>query len=289
MRQRERMRTVTRGKYSFETWESGPADGEVVLLLHGFPQRADSWDLIVPLLTDAGYRVVTVNQRGYSPGAQPRRRRDYAFPELTADVAAVIDAYGGRAHVVGHDWGAAVAWGTAAEYPDRVSTLTSLSVPHLRAFLTSMVTSRQAISSWYIVFFQLPWLPERVLRRRWNWFLTDYTGLSPKAAKRDLAAFPTPQALTGPLNWYRAMPFVNLWKVSDTRAQQPTLYVWSDGDVALKRKGATTTGRYVDGPYTFEILTGVSHWIPEEAPKEFTDLLLTHLGRHPMTPEAAAP
>jgi pimeloyl-ACP methyl ester carboxylesterase len=85
------------------------------------------------------------------------------------------------------------------------------------------------------------------------------------------------------LNWYRALPLGNLWKRSGARVQQPTLFVWSDRDVALKRKGALTTERYVDGPYTFEILTGVSHWIPEEAPEAFTDLLLAHLQRHPMS------
>ncbi len=276
------MKTVTRGECTFRTWESGPADGELVLLLHGFPQRADSWDKVVPLLNEAGYRTVTVDQRGYSPEARPRRRRDYAVPELVADAATVIDAYGGRAHVVGHDWGAAVAWAAAMQHPDKVATLTSVSVPHPRAFLTSMVTSGQLISSWYMAFFQLPWLPERVLRARWGRVMCDYAGLSPEASKRDLASFPTPQSLTGPLNWYRAMPFVNLWKLSAARVQRPTLYVWSDGDVALKRKGAQTTHRHVDGPYTFEILTGVSHWIPEEAPGPFTDLLLAHLRRHPL-------
>lgn len=279
MRQVEAMKTVTRGSCSFQTWESGPADGELVVLLHGFPQHADSWDRVVPLLTDAGYRVVTVNQRGYSPGASPRRRRDYAIGELTADVAAVIEAYGGRAHVVGHDWGAAVAWATAMDHPDRVATLTAVSVPHPRAFLKSMATSRQGLSSWYILFFQLPWLPERALRARWDSFMR-YAGQSPAAAARDGAAFADPKSLTAPINWYRAIPLVNLWKRSAAPVTAPTLFVWSDGDVALKRKGAETTERYVDGPYTFEILTGVSHWIPEEAPEAFTELVVAHLRRH---------
>jgi len=289
MRDLDPMRTVTRGECTFQTWESGPADGELVLLLHGFPQHADSWDKVVPMLNEAGYRTVTMNQRGYTPGAQPGRRRDYLIGELVADAAAVIDAYGGRAHVVGHDWGAFVAWALATDHPGKVATVTPVSVPHPRAFLASMATSRQALSSWYILFFQLPWLPERVLRSRWNWFIRDYAGRSAAASERDLAAFPDPGSLTGPLNWYRALPLVNLWKRSAARVAQPTLFVWSDRDVALKRKGAESTGRYVDGPYTFEVLTGVSHWIPEEAPGPFTDLLLGHLRRHPLTPKAAAP
>jgi pimeloyl-ACP methyl ester carboxylesterase len=277
------MKLVTRGECAFETWESGPADGELVLLLHGFPQHADSWDKVAPLLTKAGYRTVTVNQRGYSPGAQPTRRRDYLIPELTADAAAVIDAYGGRAHVVGHDWGALVAWAVATDYPDKVATVTPVSVPHPRAFLQAMGTSRQGLSSWYMVFFQLPWLPERMLRSRWNWFMESYTGQSKEASARDLASFPEPGSLTGPLNWYRALPLLNLWKLSGARVAQPTLFVWSDNDVALKRKGAVNTEQYVDGPYTFEILPGISHWIPEEAPEVLADLLVTHLRRHPLS------
>jgi pimeloyl-ACP methyl ester carboxylesterase len=281
MRDLGRMKTVTRGQCTFSTRESGPADGELVLLLHGFPQHADSWDRVVPLLTAAGYRTVTFDQRGYAPGARPTRRRDYVLPELTADAAAVIDAYGGRAHVVGHDWGAVVAWAAATDYPDRVATLTAVSVPHPRAFLTSIPTSRQVLSSWYMLFFQLPWVPERVVNSRWNWFMR-YAGMSPEAAERDAASFPDPQSLTGPNNWYRALPLANVWKRSGARTQQPTLFVWSDQDVALKRKGAENTYRYVDGPYTFEVLEGVSHWIPEDAAEEFTALLVEHLRKYPL-------
>jgi len=276
------MQTVTRGQCTFETRESGPADGELVLLLHGFPQHADSWDQVVPLLNAAGYRTVTFNQRGYTAGARPDRRRDYTISELTADAAAVIDAYGGRAHVVGHDWGAIVAWFLATDYPDKVAALTIVSVPHPRAFLHALGTSRQVLSSWYILFFQLPWLPEQLVRRRWNWFMVGYTGQSEQAAKRDLASFDDQGDLTGAINWYRALPLINLWKRSGARVQQPTLFVWSDKDVALKRKGAVNTERYVDGPYTFEILTGVSHWIPEAAPEEFTELVVAHLRSHPL-------
>lgn len=275
------MRTVTRGQCTFHTSESGPADGELVLLLHGFPQHEDCWDKVVPRLNAAGYRTVTFNQRGYSPDASPARRRDYVLPELTADAAAVIDAYGGRAHVVGHDWGAVVAWVAATDHPDRVATLTAVSVPHPRAFLNSIPTSRQVVSSWYMLFFQLPWVPERVVNSRWTWFMR-YAGMSPEAAERGGSSFPDPQSLTGPMNWYRAMPLANLWKRSGAHVQQPTLFVWSDQDVALKRKGAENTYRYVDGPYTFEVLEGVSHWIPEDAPEAFTDLLLTHLRSHPL-------
>ena len=281
-------KSVTRGDCTFQTWESGPSDGEVVLLLHGFPQHADSWDKVVPLLTARGYRVVTMNQRGYSPGAQPRRRRDYKIDELVADAAAVIDAYGGTAHVVGHDWGAPVAWGLVTGVPEKVTSVTAVSVAHPQAFLKSMVTSRQFLASWYMLFFQLPWLPERLLAAAWQPMLGRKGGQPPEVVRRDRAGFPTPQSLTGPMNYYRALPLTNLIKGASVRVARPTLFVWSDKDAFLLRKGADNCGKYVDGPFTYVVLPGVSHWIPDEAPGPLADALLAHLLRHPAPVAASA-
>ena len=151
----------------FDVRDEGPADGPVVVLLHGFPQRNSSWDAIIERLTAQGYRCLAPNQRGYSPGARPQRRRDYRIPELVADVGALIDASGAqRVHVVGHDWGAAVAWSVAAEMPERLATVVPVSVPHPAAFLKAIPTSRQGLASWYMYFFQLPYVPELLLTRR---------------------------------------------------------------------------------------------------------------------------
>ncbi|MGH3869061.1 MAG: alpha/beta fold hydrolase [Pseudonocardiaceae bacterium] len=118
-----------RGKLVFDVTEAGPPEGEPVVLLHGFPQFSDSWDALVPLLTQHGYRTLAMDQRGYSVGARPPGRRAYRIPELVADVVALIDAHGGGpAHVVGHDWGAAVAWALTAGRPDKVRSLTALYV-----------------------------------------------------------------------------------------------------------------------------------------------------------------
>src|SRR5246500_3853893 len=150
----------------FDVRDAGPPDGPVVVLLHGFPQRNDSWNAVVDRLTAQGYRCLAPNQRGYSPGARPSRRRDYRISELVADVGALIDASGAqRVHLVGHDWGAAVAWRVAQQFPDRLLTVTSMSVPHPGAFLKALVTSRQGLASWYIYFFQLPRIPEWYLKR----------------------------------------------------------------------------------------------------------------------------
>ncbi len=262
---------------AFNVTEAGPADGEPVLLLHGFPQRSDSWDALVPLLTDAGCRTIAMDQRGYSPGARPAGRGAYRISELAADAAAVIDHYGGRAHVVGHDWGAAVAWTLAAAQPDRVRSLTALSVPHPGAFLRSLVTSRQGLRSWYFVLFQLPWLPEALLRRGLVAALVR-SGQSGERAERDAAGLTARGALTAALNWHRAMPLLNPRRAGEP-VRRPTLFVWSDGDVFVDRAGVERTERYVRAPYRFETLRGVSHWIPEEAPRELAAVLVPHLRR----------
>ncbi|WP_059011654.1 alpha/beta fold hydrolase [Streptomyces specialis] len=277
------MATINRAGLEFDITESGPAAGEPVVLLHGFPQHADCWDALTPLLTAHGYRVLAMNQRGYSPSASPRGRLAYRMEELVADVVALIDARtgGGPAHVVGHDWGAAVAWALTAAHPERVASLTALSVPHPSAFLTSMFTSVQGLKSWYMYAFQLPWLPERLL-------LVDPVrtlirlGLSPEQARRDAAWFSGPEALRTAINWYRAMPLVNP-RAARTPVRRPTLFVWSDGDVAISRQAARRCARHVQGPYTFVTLAGVSHWIPDQAPGELAELLVPHLKLWPAT------
>ncbi|MHA6796294.1 alpha/beta fold hydrolase [Pseudonocardia bannensis] len=280
--------TVTRDGLVFDVREAGPPDGDPVLLLHGFPQRADSWDAVVPALTERGYRTLAMDQRGYSPGARPRGRRAYRMAELVADTAAVIDSLGGgRVHLVGHDWGAAVAWQVAIEHPERIRSLTALSVPPPEAFLRAMVTSRQALASWYMAFFQLPWVPERLLGPRPGQARSDRFvrvlragGQGAAAAERDATAMAAPGALTGGLNWYRAIPLSLAGR--DTRpVTRPTLFVWSDGDIAITRAGVARAARYVTGPYRQVELPGVSHWIPDEVPGELAALLLEHLAAHP--------
>ena len=268
---------VRRGNLVFDVTEAGPPDGEPVLLLHGFPQTSECWDGLVPLLTEAGYRTVAMDQRGYSPRARPKGRRAYLIEELVDDVVAAIDHYGGSVHVVGHDLGAAVAWVLTAVHPEKVRSLTAVSVPHPAAFRRALVTSRQIRKSWYIYVFQVPLLPELRLRRKFVKLFVR-RGQTPEHAHRDRVGLSEPGALTAVLNWYRAMP---LWSTRFLNAtvHRPTLFVWSDDDVALDRKGAELSERHVEGPYEFQILHGVSHWIPDEAPEKLAALLLPHLKR----------
>lgn len=280
------MEQFSRGELVFDVRDEGPSDGPVVVLLHGFPQHNDSWEPVAARLVERGYRCLMPNQRGYSPGARPRRRRDYRLAELAADVGALIDASGAdRVHLVGHDWGAAVGWAVAAGLPDRLASFSPVSVPHPFALMKSMVTSRQLAASWYMFAFQLPWLPERVLRSRRG----SSTGMerqlvgsgqTPDAARRDALALTDAGALTAALNWYRALP-LSVAGGDRAKVKVPTMYVWSDGDIALLEKAARASGDYVAGEYRFEVLPGVSHWIPDERPDELADLLLDWFAAHP--------
>jgi len=275
------MRSVTNGVgINFDV--IGPADGRPVILLHGFPEDRHCWDTVAGALTGQGYRVLAPDQRGYSPAARPRGRRAYAIGELTADVMALADAAGAEHFdVVGHDWGGGVAWDVAARHPDRVRTLTVLSTPHPRAFLASMRSSTQLLHSWYMLFFQIPRVPEMAFAsgggKRMKRSLTR-SGLDAATADRYTARFADPDAMTGPVNWYRGLPFGSRAPTPPVRV--PTLYVWSDHDGFLTRRSAELTARFVEGPYRFEVLEGETHWLPTSAGEKISDLLLQHLAAH---------
>jgi pimeloyl-ACP methyl ester carboxylesterase len=233
---------------------------------------------VSPLLHTRGYRTIAPDQRGYSPGARPRGRRAYRISELTADIVELIElADLGPVHLVGHDWGAAVAWGVAARRPDLVSSLTALSVPHPAAFLRAMFTSSQGRRSRYILFFQLPWLPERQLTSGDSWERAlRSTGMSAAAAARDADLMGDRAAARAALNWYRAMVFANPLAAGG-KITVRTLYVWSDRDRAIGPQGAALTPRFVAAPYSYQVLEGVSHWIPDEAPEQLAALLARHI------------
>jgi len=268
--------------FSFDVDDTGgDSGGDAVVLLHGFPQTKASWHAVTPALVEAGYRVLAPDQRGYSPGARPPGRRDYSLDKLVGDVLALADtADVERFHVVGHDWGGAVAWGLGASAPERVASLTSLSTPHGRAMATSMVTSLQLLKSWYMLAFQLPGLPEKLIGagggQRLRAQLRD-SGLPPAQVDASLELM-TSGGARGALNWYRALPFSPPAMAATITV--PTLYVYGDADFALGRKAADLTARHVTGPYQFEVMDGVGHWIPEEG-ERLNPVLLAHLALHP--------
>jgi pimeloyl-ACP methyl ester carboxylesterase len=271
-----------RGDLVFDVIDAGPADGQVVVLLHGFPEIHTMYQPVIDRLSAEGYRCLAPLQRGYSAGARPKRRRDYRADDLVGDVLRLIDVSGAdRVHLVGHDWGAAVAWYVAQRAPERLHTLTALSVPHPAAFVKAVATSRQALSSWYMLFFQLPWLPERLLLtdRAVAGFIASKPSERADLAEAEMALMREPGALTAALNWYRAMAFGDPRAIAQ-KVSVPTLYLWTDDDIALKEKGARLCADYVVGEYRYEQFPGVSHWVVDERPDEVTDLLLDWLKTH---------
>ncbi|MDP9094567.1 MAG: alpha/beta fold hydrolase [Actinomycetota bacterium] len=270
------MDTYSRESLVFDVADSGRDGAEIVVLLHGFPQNRHEWAGVTPHLTTAGYRVLAPDQRGYSPGARPTGRRAYVQSHLVEDVIALIDAAGAeKVHLVGHDWGALVAWALTSRHPERVRTLTAVSVPHPKAFAWAMPRG-QVLKSWYMAAFQLPVLPERLLSTRRGFSLLGGNGLSADQMKAYVEPLGN-DGLTAALNWYRALPWSQREKGYDRPSTVPTTYVWSDGDTALGRAGAQATEHFVDAPYRFAVLTGLSHWIPDQAPDALAELILDRI------------
>jgi pimeloyl-ACP methyl ester carboxylesterase len=278
------MEQFRRGELIFDVNDSGRPDDPVVVLLHGFPQLNTTWDGIISLLSARGYRCLAPNQRGYSAGARPKRRRDYIDSELVADVYALIEASGTqRVHLVGHDWGGLVGWAFAAQHPDRIASFSSLSSPHPAALRHAMLTSRQGLASWYAYGFQLPSVPERLFSgsarnaARLSKML-QRGGQSRTVAERDAGAMADSELFTAAVNWYRAA----LLSSRIGNVTVPTLFVWSQGDKYLLRKAVNNTGRYVSADYRLEILDG-SHWLPDQQPDTVANLLLDWFAAHPPT------
>ena len=273
------MERFSNGALTFQVSDTGEAgSGPVVILLHGFPQDGRCWDRVGAVLAGDGYRVLAPDLRGYSPGARPGARSAYRNSELAADVLALADAArADRFHLAGHDWGGALAWYVAGRYPDRVASLAALSVPHPQAFGRALVSSSQALRSWYMAAWQLPFLPERALSRRGGQVFRDTLvrmGLDPVSAARYAGRARDPAGLRGPLNWYRAIPLRLREPVGPT--QVPTLFIWGTRDQFVSRAAAELCGQYVTGPYRFAELGGASHWLPERAPDRVAALLAEH-------------
>lgn len=269
-----RIRSYLHDGHCFDVIDGGPVEGPAVVLLHGFPERASHWDAVSADLHREGLRTLAPDQRGYSPGARPPGRWHYRMPCLVGDTLALIERYGAPVHLVGHDWGAAVAWATAAARPDLVRTLTTVSVPHPAAFLRSLLTSSQALRSWYVLAFQPPRVAEllagtlpEVLRRGLR-----ASGLTDAEVGHVWEEVVESGALPGALGWYRALP-LSLGK-SPRPIVVPTTHVWSDGDTALTRRGAELTAAFVHAPYRLRVLHGVSHWVPLHAPDVLAEVII---------------
>ena len=278
----EQLLRVDVGDLTFDVRADGPEDGPPVLLLHGFPQTSLSWASVTPLLTRAGLRTYAPDQLGYSPGARPDEVDAYAMTNLaqvTADLMTAMDVP--RADVVGHDWGANVAWTLAAWHSDRVRSLTAVSVPHPAAYTVAYrADPEQKERSGYIRLFWQAGKAEEVLladdARRLRRMLSGGehdSGVPAEAIDEYVAVLSAPGALTAALNWYRAMS--SRERVDPVGV--PTTYVWSDGDAAIGRTAAEACANYVTGDYAFVELAGITHWIPEQAPDRLAAVILDRI------------
>jgi pimeloyl-ACP methyl ester carboxylesterase len=273
---------VVVGPLTFDALAAGPEGAQAVLLLHGFPQTSQAWVDQLEALGAAGYRAVAFDQRGYSPRARPPDVDAYRAPELIGDVLAVADALGmDRFHLVGHDWGGAIAWQVGGRHADRLHTLTVVSTPHPAAMgmaLAGQIGGDQAERSSYVQVFREPDSQDRFLENDAQILRMVYlaSGMPPGREAPYLEALGTPEALGAALNWYRAADLSLIDGLGDITS--PTMYVWSTEDPALGREAAEATAQFVKGPYRFEVLEGVGHWIPEQEPARLNELLLDHMG-----------
>ena len=267
--------------------EAGPPDGELVILLHGFPEFWYGWRHQIPVLANAGYRVIAPDQRGYNLSDKPRDLPAYNLDATTRDVIGLIDSVGrDRAIVVGHDWGAEVAWWAAINYPERLRKLVILNVPHPSVMYKNLRTNpAQALRSWYAAFFQLPVLPEVLLT-----FGDAIVGVSAllRTSKpgsftdRDIPhyirAWKQPGAMTGMINWYRAIVRHPPAPAADSRVHVPTLIIWGKHDVALTPQMAQQSLEYCDNGRLF-VLEDATHWVQHDQSERVNQHLLEYLRR----------
>ncbi len=265
----------------FRTMVDGPADGEMFILLHGFPEGAESWAKQVDALAKAGYLAVAPDLRGYGLSDAPDGVEHYAIDHLIDDVAGIIKAFGrSEAHVAGHDWGAIVAWFFAARHPEMTKTLTALSVAHPAALAeASRADQEQREKSRYVALFLLKGKAEDVLadddyrRLRAMFALGPNPDAVPQAIVEHFTrSLSRPGRLTAALNYYRA----NLgagggaWAAltRELKITTPTTLLWGDQDPALGRRAVEATPQHVEAPFNLEVLEGAGHWLQFERPDE---------------------
>lgn len=263
----------------FEVRDSGT--GVPVILLHGFPDTGDLWRHQMPVLNAAGFRTIVPDMRGRGETERPAAVADYALPNMVQDVVGILDALGvERAHVVGHDWGAAVAWLVAALVPERVDRLVAISVGFPGAGGPPDLEALQKM--WYRILISFPEAEE--LFQRNDWYLLRQLLQGGGDSATALSTLSEPGALTAGFNWYRAN--LPLSRIIGQPGQQPqlptvqakTLGIWSSGDVALTEAAMTSSARFVTGGWRYERIESVGHWIPLDAPERLNELLLEFLG-----------
>lgn len=290
------------GRLVFTADTCGPATGETVIFLHGFPNSRHSWRKVLPAVGGAGYRAVAPDQRGYSAGARPRSIDAYHVDLIVEDVIGIADALDApRFHLVGHDWGGQIAWLTAIDHPRRLRSLTVLSRPHPAAFARAFKADPdQASRSRHHKAFQDKDMADRLLegggRALMNTLVYENAsglfgqeekdGPPPKRrmsddhARAHLSVLGNRPALDAALNWYRAAfsGGSTLAREDTPPVRVPTLYIWGSEDMSVGRMAAEATAGFVEAPYRFIDIHGAGHFLAEEAPDQVAAALLPHIG-----------
>lgn len=290
-------RRIQANGQAFAIDEAGEGDA-VALCLHGFPECRYSWRFQLPALAAAGWRAVAPDLRGYGDSSRPEGRDAYRMKHLVADAAALFDACGARRRLlIGHDWGALIAWSFAMRRTRPLDGLVVMNVPHPAVFRHVLRHSwAQRRRSWYVAFFQLPWLPEalltagraRAVAQSFRGMAVNKSAFPPDVLERYRRNALLPGAMTAMINYYRA----NLAGLSNDAApspmiETPTLMIWGEEDAALGLELTEGYGPYV-ADFTLERLPGVSHWVQQEAPEAVNTRLLAWLGRRGLA-DAAGP
>jgi pimeloyl-ACP methyl ester carboxylesterase len=281
-----RFARISTNGISLNVAEAGPVDGPLAILLHGFPEFWYGWRHQIGPLAEAGYRVLAPDQRGYNTSDKPPKVASYALDTLADDVVGLIDACGrDRATVVGHDWGGAVAWGSIARHPSRFDRAVILNAPHPDAMFRELKANpAQLLRSWYTLAFQVPWLPEAMLRR------ADFRGLvrgmerssrpgtfQPADFERYRRAWSEPGALTSMVHWYRAGFRYRHQPYSDPLVKVPTLMIWGAKDLFLG-PGVARSSYALCESARLEWIEEATHWVQHEEPDRVNRLILDFLG-----------
>lgn len=266
---------------------AGKSDGRLMLLLHGFPEHWYGWRRQIEPLAEAGFCVWAPDQRGYNLSDKPAGIEPYRLRDLAADAAGLIDAAGReRAIVVGHDWGGAVTWHLAATRPDIVERAVILNVPHPAVMLRHLRRNpRQMLRSWYMLCFQIPWLPELWLSVNRGWLLartlrrTSRRGaFSTGELDRYREAWSQPGAITSMVNWYRAALRYSAGESSSARISTPTLLIWGARDQFLGREMAQPSIELCDHG-RLEMIDEATHWVQHEMCNRVNELILEFVSR----------
>lgn len=278
-------RFIDTGDVSLHVTMAGPGDGEPVVLLHGFPEFWYGWRYQIPVLADAGYRVIAPDQRGYNKSDKPNGIEAYTVDKLAADVSGLLDGLGyDSASFVGHDWGAGVLWQTMLRYPDRVDQGVIINVPHPEVF-EELLTSepRQLLKSYYMFFYQLPRVPEFVLSadgwRGLRWFIDTSNRedvFTDTEIERYREAWERPGAITAMLNWYRALFRGDASEPPTTDVTVPTTVVWGTQDPYLVPEMAEASVDYCQQG-RLELFEDATHWVQHERSEALNELLIEWL------------